>query len=468
MFPIPGLSTAGSSLGQIRERIYFLVFHGEKRSVQAKRNILTGLVIKGASILVSLLLVSMTIHYVNPSGYGIWLTLSSVVGWFSFFDIGLTQGLRNKIAKAKANNEEEVVQEYISTAYALLGGIFLMVWVVLALASRFIDWPYLLHIPAAMSRETQVLFFIVFTYFCLQFVLRIITTILIADQEPAQSALIDFLGQLLSFCCIFFLVKTTDGSLLKLGLALCLAPLAVLSGANAVLFNGKYRRYRPLWRKVKWIHARGLFQLGVVFFLIQIAAIIQFQTANILIARHFGTAEVTSYNIVFKYFGILAMVFSIFLTPFWSASTEAFEKGEFHWIRNAVKKYNLLNLLLAVGGAVMLLLSGWVYDLWLGKDAVEISFGLSVWGFLFFNVVMFGSKYVDFLNGISALRIQLYASLASPLVYIALALGLIHYTNLGVSSLFIASIVSNINAFLIAPIQYYQVVYRKKRGIWVL
>jgi hypothetical protein len=33
-----------------------------------------------------------------PTRYEIWLTLSSIVGWFSFFDVGLGHGLRNKFA----------------------------------------------------------------------------------------------------------------------------------------------------------------------------------------------------------------------------------------------------------------------------------------------------------------------------------------------------------------------------------
>ena len=66
---------------------------GHERSVQAKKNII-GLVISyGLSFLISLLLVRLTINYVNPANYGIWLTLNSIVAWMSFFDIGINYGL---------------------------------------------------------------------------------------------------------------------------------------------------------------------------------------------------------------------------------------------------------------------------------------------------------------------------------------------------------------------------------------
>ena len=53
---------------------------GNERSINAKKNIVFIAMLKGFSIAISLFLVPVTIHYVNPTRYGIWLTLSSIVG----------------------------------------------------------------------------------------------------------------------------------------------------------------------------------------------------------------------------------------------------------------------------------------------------------------------------------------------------------------------------------------------------
>ena len=177
--------------------------------------------------------------------------------------------------------------------------------------------------------------------------------------------------------------------------------------------------------------------------------IIQYQTANIIIARNFGTEDVTAYNIVYRYFGVLNMVFTIFVTPFWSASTEAYQKDDIQWIKNGIKKYNQLNILMIFVGIIMLISSSTVYRLWIGEGKVNIPFSLSLWGFLYFNVLIFSGKYVNFLNGISALRIQFVSSLVSPFVYIGTAILLIKVYNLGVYSLFIASIISNFNGLIL-------------------
>lgn len=440
---------------------------GHERSIRAKKNIIASFLIKGGSIGISLLLVPLTINYVNSSRYGIWLTLSSIVAWLSFFDIGLTQGLRNRFAEAKAKNDDSIAQVYVSTTYAFLAIIFAVIWILFLVVNNYLNWSKILNVPVEMQSEISLLALIVFTYFCLSFVLKIVTTIMLADQRPAKSSLIDLLGQFISLLFILVLVKTTQGSLINLGISLCVSPLLVLIGANFLVFRGIYKKYRPTISKVQFSYARDLFNLGIVFFLIQFAAIIQFQTANIIIARNFGTEEVTAYNIVFKYFSILNMVFTIFITPFWSASTEAYQKNDIQWIKNGIRKYNQLNILLALGGLVMLIISETVYRLWLGKGIVNINFSLSFWGFLYFNVLIFSGKYVNFLNGISALRIQFISSVISPFLYIAVALLLIKHYRIGVHSLFIASIIANFNGFILAPMQYRKIIIRKtKSPIW--
>ena len=186
---------------KISETFSFLtgfVNKGHDRSVKAKKNILASIFLKGISIAISLILVPITINYINVAQYGIWLTISSIVGWFSFFDIGLTQGLRNKFAKAKAKGDDSLAQIYVSTTYAILAIIFCAIWLIFLLANNFLNWATILKVPKEMQSEISVLAIIVFTYFCMQFVLRIIATIITAVHQPAIASLLEVLGQVLS------------------------------------------------------------------------------------------------------------------------------------------------------------------------------------------------------------------------------------------------------------------------------
>ena len=240
------------------KRIYKYLHQGSIRSIEAKKNILGSLFIKLLSILINLLLVPLTINYVNPSRYGIWLTLSSVIAWISFFDIGFTNGLRNKFAEAKAKGDTDLARKYVSTTYFYIGAIFLIIWVMLLLFSFFFDWRSFMNISDVSKNEISILGAIICTFFCLQFVFKIINTLLIADQKSAIAAFLDMVGQLLALVCIYLLTIYTSGSLIKLGLALGLTPILVIILANIFLFNSKYKQYAPSLKYVRKKFAKNI------------------------------------------------------------------------------------------------------------------------------------------------------------------------------------------------------------------
>lgn len=440
---------------------------GHPRSLEAKKNIMVSLFIKGASIAIGLILVPLTIHYVNPSQYGIWVTLSSMVAWISFFDIGFTHGLRNRFAEAKANGNKELARIYISTTYYYIGIIFIALWILLIIVTQFISWHTLLNVPAGMEKELSVLAMLIFSYFCLQFIFRIINTILIADQKSAKASLIDMLGQLFSLLIIFILTKSTQGSLLYLALAIGIAPTLILVLSNFFFFNTAYKEYKPSLSYVKKKYAKDIMSLGMRFFVLQIAAIIQFESILFLIAHYFKPEQVTPYSIAYKYFFTLQMLFTILLSPLWSGVTDAYNSGDMDWIKNAIRKYLLILVPFILFGAIMLAISGFVYDIWVGKEVVYVKFSLSLLCYIFFSVTMFASIFVSVINGIGALRIQFFSSLITPILFLSLSILLIKYFHYGVESILLSSIVSNVFGYVIAPVQVYNIFYKKSEArIW--
>ncbi len=66
--------------------------------------------------------------------------------------------------------------------------------------------------------------------------------------------------------------------------------------------------------------------------------------------------------------------------------------------------------------------------------------------------MMFGSIYVQVLNGLGELNIQTIACCISPLVFLGVTWLLIS-KGVGVYAIIIGSIISNFNGFILAPIQ---------------
>jgi len=436
---------------------------GDIRSLRAKKNIFASFIIKGISIAVSLVLVPLTINYVNPTQYGIWLTLSSIIAWFSFFDIGFGNGLRNRFAESKATGKQESARIYISTTYAVLGIIFSITWIGFFIINFFVNWSTILNAPQSMAGELSTLSLIVITFFCLQMVFKTINTVLIADQKPAVSALFDMLGQVIALGLIVILIKTTAGSLLYLGTAFGAAPIVVLGVSSIWLFSSRYREYIPSLSLVNFAYAKDIMQLGMKFFIIQIAVIVIYQTSNIIIAQIGGPEDVTIYNIAFKYFAVATMVYSIVITPFWSAFTDAFAVKDFKWMKNTLQKLRNISYLVMILVVVMTLLSGFAYRLWVG-DLVYVRPSISIIMAVYVIITIWNSLHSLLLNGMGKIKLQLYVSLIGTFVNIPMAIFL--GQKFGIEGVIASALLLNIISAIYSPIQVNKIINNRAKGIW--
>jgi O-antigen/teichoic acid export membrane protein len=436
---------------------------GNQRSINAKRNILIIAILKGCSIAISLFLVPITIHYINPTRYGIWLTLSSIVGWFSFFDIGLGNGLRNKFAEAVATGKYELARTYVSTTYAILTIIIAIVLLIFCCINPFLNWAKILNTPADMAGELSLLALIVFGFFCLQFVLRLITTIITANQQPAKASLFDFMGSLVSLSLIYLLTKTTSGNLIYLGTVFSLTPVLVLTSSSLWFYTHKYKQYAPSVKFVKFHYARDLMNLGIKFFIIQMSAVILYQTSNIIISHLFGPEQVTPYNIAYKYFGIITMAFSMIMVPLWSAYTEAWIKKDISWIKNTIKKLILIWVLIATIVIIMFISSTFIYRMWVGKEIkVPISVSAVMAAYVIINA--WCGIFSQFLNGVGKIKLQLYSGIFGALINIPLAIMLAKH--LGIYGVILSTVLLGTVSAIWSPIQYMKIINNKAKGIW--
>ena len=433
--------------------------NGNARTIAMKRNVLYMLLIKGCSIFLGMFTVPLTLGYVNNETYGLWLTISSMISWMSYFDIGINNGLKNNLAAAFAKNDFELGKRLVSTTYAVLILIFIPIMVVLLFVVQFIDLDSILNISSGSVRGLRLTVCITISYFCIQFILSTLNVILLADQKPADSSFRILCTQLFSIIIIYLLTLTTKGNLVYLCLASTFAPLLILFLFNVVLFSGRYKKIAPNIKYINFSLVPTLMNWGIKFFIIQIAVLIQFQLTNFLIMRFYGPSDVTEYNVAQKYFSMLFMVWNIIITPLWVATTDAFVREDFIWIRNALKKYLKLTLVFLSLGILMFFVSPLFFKLWL-HDTVMVSKGLSFWLLVYYFVQIFASVFVIVLNGCGVLKTQTITSIISPFVFL-LVFFLLKGYGVGFYSVLIASIVANFNGIVIAPIQCLQLFWKR-------
>ncbi|MFA6809393.1 MAG: hypothetical protein WCR27_10430, partial [Eubacteriales bacterium] len=232
-------------------------------------------------------------------------------------------------------------------------------------------------------------------------------------------------------------------------------------------FRTKYKEVCPSFKYVDFSYTKDLLSLGLKFFIVQIAVVILFQSSNFIMIKYYGADTVTQYNVAYKYFFSINMIFSIIITPLWSAATDAYTNGDLTWIKKELKKYTLILVVFICGAILMLAFSSFVYKIWMKDSITEIPFSISATVAFFVIESMFANLFVYFLNGAGILKLQFLFCILSPLVFIILCIFFIKYLSLGVYCIPLAIILSNLYGLIIAPIQAYLVFFKNKKGIWV-
>ncbi|WP_369769602.1 lipopolysaccharide biosynthesis protein [Flavobacterium sp. WC2416] len=450
---------------QIIKKIYNKVGISSNRTKNITKHVFISFLYKGGSILSSLLMVPLTIKFLDTENYGIWLTLSSFIAWFSFFDIGLGNGLRNKFAEAKTKGDLALAKAYVSSAYFTIGSLCLVLILVFFGINYFIDWPKVFNASIKLQKQLSILMPIVFAFFCLQLVFKLITTIYTADQHHSMQGKINFYTSICSLVSIWVMIHFAESSLLLFGTVFSFLPVIILIYLNFFAFKGVYKDYRPsfyLWKR-EYLH--DIFGLGISFFIIQIAGIILFSTDNLIITQIYGPEKVVPFNIAFKYLSISNMVVSIILTPYWSSITEAYINEDYDWIKKSMSNLIKISLVAILFICIMVAVSPFAYKLWIGNKVV-IPMSLTFFMGIYFALTIFYGPYTYFINGTGKVRLQMYSIVITAVLNIPLSIFLAKNVGLGVSGVILATILCLIPHVILCPLQYSKIINKRAHGIW--
>lgn len=447
----------------IFNKILLKLCSDNKRTKKYRINSLIMLFCQASSMLTSFLLVPLLMKYLGINIYGVWLTLWGLIEWCNVFDIGLGHGLRNKYAEAKANGDYDSAKKYVSTTFFVLLLISCILFVLFLISSRIFNWSSILNAPTSLNEDLQTLILLVGTFFCVKFVINIVNILLAADQNPAVSSIMTLFGNIFVLIGVFILTKYTQPSILLLGLSFTGLQLLPTIIGFFILFIGKYRPYIPCFSEFSVSHIKKIFSLGSQFFVIQITAMLLFAFNNIIISHTSGNSEVTEFNIAYKYINILYVIFLTLVTPLWSASTEAFNKGDIDWIKNSFRKMNHIWTLMFGVGVFMILCSSFVYKIWI-KEEIQPNYMLLSLMLVYIALWMKYTLYRTFMNGVGKIRLQFYVTTIESFLHIPVA---IFMGNLfGIYGVLGTMILWALINTIWEPIQYKKILSKTAFGLW--
>src|SRR5690348_10976775 len=122
------------------------------RGGRAKLAISTSFIARAVTAAVSFVVLPISVRYLGNEGYGLMTTISAVVGWLQFTNMGIGLGLQNALTDETARGNETAQKELISTAVFSLLGIGLLLVAAGLIVFPHINW--LRVFPPTTSRFT--------------------------------------------------------------------------------------------------------------------------------------------------------------------------------------------------------------------------------------------------------------------------------------------------------------------------
>ena len=122
-----------------------------------KRNVLYSFILKFIDGIIYLLVVPITLDFLDEYSYGVWLIINSILVWINTFDVGLGNGLRNLLSESIAHKDYNRARIFISTTYFLLFILSILLILIFSILINLIDW---YNLRAILARHQGLAYFL--------------------------------------------------------------------------------------------------------------------------------------------------------------------------------------------------------------------------------------------------------------------------------------------------------------------
>ena len=166
-------------------------------------NVIASFTLKGWAALIVFIMTPLTLECLGEYKNGVWLTVSSLLLWIDQMDIGLGNGLRNKLAIYIAQGNKIGARKIVSSTLAMLICIMVPVLVALSVLIWYGDIYTFLNVNPQIIPELRITLLSAVILVCMTFVLKFIGNVYMGMQLPAVSNLLIALGVIIFNFIIF-------------------------------------------------------------------------------------------------------------------------------------------------------------------------------------------------------------------------------------------------------------------------
>ena len=414
------------------------------RSDERHRRILMTATASGLSKVVTVgttfISIPLTLQYLGTERFGLWMTISSVIAMLGFADLGIGNGLLSAISEANGKDDHAAIRRYISSAFAILSGIAILVLLIFYFVDPFIPWANFFNVTSPLaSEEAGAAVAAVVVCFALNIPAGIIQRVQMGLQMGFVGNLWLMAESLVGLLAVLLAIHYKMGLPWLVG-AMAGAPVLVAFLNSALFFGGVRPDLRPELAQVCRAAMQKVAHTGLLFLVLQIVFAVAYTSDNIVIAKILGAEAVTQYAVLAKLFGIIPLVLGMALMPLWPAYGEAISRGDGPWVKKTFyRSIKLATGFAAVAAGLLVIFANEILALWVRpgvRPTLLLLLGMALWQV----TAACGNALAVFLNGANVVRAQVIIGTVTAIVAITLKIILIQ--SIGLPGVVFATVLS--------------------------
>jgi len=405
---------------------------------------------RGVAILVQIAIVPLTLGYLGQERYGMWMVISSLIAFLQMADLGLSNGLIGIVADRVAKKQNHELRKIIISAYAVLSFITLALILFAVLIIPQINWQWLLNFQSVLARQEitdAVLVLVVVALVSVPF--NASQQIRLGMQEGATNGLFTSSGSVLNLILIIVVIHMEKGLPWLVAASMSGSLLAQIIHAGMLC-----KKFCTVEKQVSYSPVEGdtvvigaLLSKGVLFFVLQLSALVSYSLDNLLVSHFLGSSEVSVYAVTMKLFSIPGMLLSLYLVGMWPAYADASARNDKPWIEKIFWRSLRVSIAFNSLISLLLLLAGnWLIHIWtkgIVQPDIDLLVGMALWGIL--NAI--GGNIAVLLNGLHVVRFQVLIALGALIMNAGLSLWLVQ--KIGVSGPIWGSVATLLGSYVI-------------------
>lgn len=422
---------------------------------QALITLFLNVISKVLSMAIMLLAIYLAVPYIGTERYGIWVTVASMTGVLTFFDLGVGNALTNVVAQYSAKNKKQILIEKVSGGIGALLISAGIAFLIINIIAYTLPWEKIIKVN---DPEGQADIKHLVHIFSIVFSLSLVTNGLGRVYAGLQRGYIPHAASTIGTSIailLLYLATNLKANMEYLYFIVYAVPNFFILFLIVLMYKEGIFDPKLLWYKFSE-QFKSLYSTGKYFLLLQLGVILSTGFDLLIVSNKLGAESAAIFSIALRMFQFVSQPLTIINAPLWGAYADAHANNDYKFISKTLKRSFLFTTFSSMIGCFIIFLYSKEISYLLTRGTITSNNALIAALAIWTVIETAGISFSAYKNGCGILRPQVLE--VASIILLSIPAKLLLIDHFGLITIPIAASI----AYITANIIIYLLIFKKE------